>query len=382
MGLVTSSRTRIAAVLIAASCMALAACGGSSETSSTGGGGGSSQFDSASLTRAKAGIAQYLGKPSPITVTEPLKKRPKAGGTIIFLNCGNAECQEYYPGLQAAAKALGYKTKQVNAGLSPQTVGAAVDSAIQQNPAGIFDPGLDPFLFQQQLKTLQAKHIPVVANAIPEPPGNGISAELAGSKSVFDVGKSMADYVYTQEGNKADAVFVDSPQIQLSLNMAKGFISELKSLCPQCKASELKVTAASIGTTLPRREVSYLQQHPSTNWLVNFAGGLYIGVPQALKAAGIKVKSLSQSGGPVNMQYLKAGLQTADLTFDYGEVGWMAMDMFARLNTGQPIPAAEQGNYVPGQLLTQRDITFDPAGGFVAYPDYEARYKRLWGLGS
>ena len=378
--------------LIAASlCIAVAACGSSSSSSSSStsasnagattssASGASSQFTPASLTEAKAGIAPFLGQGSPFPLNQPLGFKAPTGKTYVFMNCGNPECEEYIPGVEAAAKALGWNVKVLAAGLTPQTVASAFDAAVQLHPAGILDPGLDPILFKPALAKLNAAHIPVIAIAIEEGLGNGITGELANIPAIINVGKEMADYVYTQEGNKTNTVFVDIPEIQLSLSMAQGFVDQLHHLCPSCSATTLPEPASTIGSTLPSREVSYLQQHPNINWLVNFSGGLFIGVPQALKAADIKVKTLDQSGGPVNMQYLKQGLQTADLATDNSEWGWFGADMIMRADHGG-IPASMEGEAPPQRLLTQSDITFNPSNGWI-YPGYQATFEHLWGLG-
>jgi hypothetical protein len=129
-------RSMAAPLAVVLACLALAALGGATALGSGRGSNviGSITWTKASLKSADKGIASITGHPSPYIVTQKLKKRPAKGGLIVFLDCGDPECEEFLPGLEQAAAHFGWTVKSIPAGLTPTTVEAAVQSAIADNP--------------------------------------------------------------------------------------------------------------------------------------------------------------------------------------------------------------------------------------------------------
>jgi ribose transport system substrate-binding protein len=338
-------------------------------------------WNKASLKSAEKGIASITNHPSPYVVTQKLNKKPAKGGLIVFLDCGDPECEEFLPGLENAAKVFGWTVKSIPAGLTPTTVEAAVQSAIADQPQAIFDPGYPPFEFQQSASTLEADHISVVGDAINTALAAPVTGELADNADVTETGADMADAIYELGGNQVRAVFADAQAIPLSLTMEKGFAARLSQLCPACTTTETQIPVQDIGQpAMVAQEVSTVQGHPGTTWLAGFAGSFLIGAPAGLSGAGLHINTLSQSGGTINLHYIKAHQQTADLTVDYHQVGWIAMDMFARLATGQKIPASEEGKYAPRELFTRRNVPTVGNNGWYASPHFAQHYEKLWGF--
>jgi ribose transport system substrate-binding protein len=383
-------RVRLGATVvpIAAACaLALSACGdsksgGDSATAagSSAGGSSSGDFTASSLQKAKAGVAPFLGHPSPIPVTEPLAKQPPPGSTIVFVSCASPECQQFVPGLQSAADALGVKFKTITAGTSAQGVNSAFASAAQLKPLAVIDPALDPSLWRQAAKTLKAQGTPVVGHSVVEPPGNNFAATVLGAPALQKWARIQADYVYTKSGNKTKAVYLNTPEFAVFGAMGTSFKQELSSLCSACAPDILNIPAAELGAKAPARIVSYLQAHPDVNWVVTSAPSQVFGLPPALKAAGISdVKLMSDGGLSKNYEYIKAGQAEADISVDYIQDTWQMVDAAARVGTGQKISDAAQGAAPSQQILEQKDITFDTSKPWLALPDYQDQYKKLWG---
>ncbi len=74
---------------------------------------------------------------------------------------------------------------------------------------------------------------------------------------------------------------------------------ELTKLCPDCKLSVKEINPADAGTKLPSQIVTELQREPDVNYIVPAWSDGAIGVPQALKSAGLtdKVKMVTQVPG-------------------------------------------------------------------------------------
>ena len=102
------------------------------------------------------------------------------------------------------------------------------------------------------------------------------------------------------------------------------------------------------------------------------------GVPAALKTAGIDVLVDGFGPNPGNVQDLKAGKLHAGIGVDIGVMVFSQVDALARLVTGQPLTAGEQAGIPPIQIVEAKDIKTDPAKGYSAYPDFPARFGKLW----
>lgn len=46
---------------------------------------------------------------------------------------------------------------------------------------------------------------------------------------------------------------------------------------------------------------------------------------------------------------------------------------------GEPPTAGQRQGLTPGQILTRRDVTFDPTEGWKADPDFAEHVAQLWG---
>jgi ribose transport system substrate-binding protein len=361
----------------------LAACGsnGSGDSSASGNSSGTTAgaTASASVAEAKAAIAPYVGKPGPFGVSEPLKRLPK-GAHVAYVNCGQPDCVLIYNAMAPAAKALGINLTQVAAGSTVQGIASAFNSVIQQKPDAVIDPALDPVLWKPQLEQLKAAKIPVIGVELPVDAGNGLTTVLVGPKANAQTGKLQADYAYAQTGDKTNAAFATVPEFRAFTGQANAFKAELKHLCPSCKVAVTPVPAASVGSTASAQLVSYLQKNPHTNWLVLAFDAMGQGLPQALHAAGLDVQVLGAAPTPVTLDYLRKGTETASFGASQTALAWMTMDATARAIIGQPLGSDEAFGQPPRQFLTKDDITFDPKDGWLPYPDYQERFKKLWGV--
>jgi ribose transport system substrate-binding protein len=388
-------RRAVAAAAVAGSCVALAACGssnkddnGSAASASSGSSTTATAGGAAGVAAATKAIAPLEQGPSPFNVTEPLRKLP-TGAKIAYMQCGAPECAYIAGFLKQAAAAMGVNVNYIKTGATAQTITAAFNSAIQLKPAAVLVPALDPITWPKQLAELKSKKIPVIAWTIPpQPDGRFTKLFLTGADNE-QVGKLEADYIIAKSGGKAKIVYYYAPEYTVFAGAAARFQQEIKSACPACTISVQKAPAAQIGTTFPSRLVSYLQQHGDTQWVAMAFGSLMLGVPQALQKAGLasKVQTISQAGGSDNFSYIKAGQQTVDLSLSLPILTWSVLDSAARAITGQPDPNVKLGDsgilstQPPIEFITKDKVTWGPHDTFVGFDNYQARFKKLWGVG-
>jgi ribose transport system substrate-binding protein len=370
-------------------CLALAfgvaACGSSSSSSSSSSAssGGSTTANSSSSTNAAAATAAiqpYIGHASAFPIKQPLKS-VKKGATIAFMDCGTSICALFWQLLQPAAKLMGVKLTHYEAGSSATSVTQAYDSAVAAKPDAVIATATDVDLWKNQLKQLQAKHIPVVTTGILGTKPFGITAAQAAENASTLEGKLSADYTAAKFSSDKSIVVYEVPELSFTPLVTHAYLTELKTMCPSCTTRVVDIPIAAMGSTAPATIVSDLQAHPGTQLAFFSIDELESGLPAALATAGIKIQTLGVSPGPVELQYLKEGKETAVLGVDLPVLGWTLLDQAMRQIVHQPLAGLEAQGITDLQFLTPQDITFDPSKGWTGYPTFGQMFAKLWGVG-
>jgi ribose transport system substrate-binding protein len=370
-------RTVFAFIACLAVAVGLAACGSSSSNNNTSGSGANT--GSAQNAAAAAATKPYVGQPSPFPVTDPLKS-VKKGATVAFMDCGTPICGLFWQLLQPAAKTMGVKLTRYNAGSAANTVTQAYDSVVAAKPDAVIAAAIDIQLWKNQLKQLQDAKIPVVTTGILGTQQYGIKAAQAAETASQLEGKLMADYTATNFADAKKIALYDVPELSFTRVVTQGYQAELKNVCPDCSVRVVHIPVATMGNSAPSRIVSDLQTNSGTALAVFAIDEIEAGLPAALQAAGIKVKTLGNSPSPTELEYLKEGKETAVLAADLPVLGWTLLDQAARQMVGQELTGDEAKGISPLQFLTQKDITFDPSKGWTGYPDFAQRFAKLWGI--
>ena len=326
---------------------------------------------------AKAVLAPYTGHPSKFPVTQPLTRRP-IGKTFAYLQCSTPICGLFAQLFPPAAKALGVKLRIVKAGPSAQALQAAMNTIISEKPAAVLLPAIEPDVVSAQLAQLHKMGIPVAASGIMNGKKFGIGAPLFDTSSAELAGRILAAWVIKDKATKANVAFYLTPELSFGAYLAKGFATELHSLCASCAMRTVIVPVATIGTTAPSLVVSDLQAHPASNVAVFSTEEAATGLPAALKIAGINIVTTGFGPNPVNLADVKSGGLTSGLAIDFPVIAWTAVDAAARMVTGQALATGEQAGLPDMQMLEQRDITFNPMLGYTGYPDFAQLFAKLW----
>jgi ribose transport system substrate-binding protein len=208
----------------------------------------------------------------------------------------------------------------------------------------------------------------------------GIQSPQAAEASSTLEGQLMANYVPVEMGPTSNVAVYYTPELPFAVIGAEVFTEELEKVCPECSVRQVKVSAETLGSTAPSTVVSDLQANPETTVAVFFSDEIEIGLPAALKSAGIEVKTLGLSPTPTNLQYLKEGKETAALGTDLPVLSWSLLDQAAREIAGQELTGNEAKGITVQQFLTKDDITFNPKLGWTGYPNYPEMFAELWGV--
>lgn len=368
------------AVLVLAG-IASAGCGSSS--GGGGGGGGSSHngvtTPAKDVAYAKAQVAKYAGAPKSVGITQPLKYSP-AGKLIDFVACSVPVCTTIGQNVEAAATVLHMKVNIIQAGTTPASMRAAFDKVVQDRPAALMDMNIAPDQWETDFKTLCRLHTVILINNVsPNTPSKCITAYVFDQANQNLEAQQNAFKIIADSNGTADVVRVNTPDLGFQATSAqKVWDQTMKKYCPGCTLHVLNVNSSTVGGTLPSTLVAYLQSNPDIKYAFAYFGDIFIGVPAALKAAGITDVQLYSSGGDkTEWGYIENHEQVADLALLYPAYGYQIADIVARASTGQPFVDP----FLPSEWLTQKNInTVNVAGG--GYPpmgfDYKSYLAKLW----
>lgn len=375
---ISTRRTAMATAVVAAA-LVMSACGssgggGSSSSPATTGSASTAGFDAAA---AETITKPYTGQPSAFPITTDLVKNPK-GKRIAYLDCGTPICGLFSQLAAPAFKELGMEFTTIKAGFQPDVVQQAFDAVIAGKYDGIFVPAIPPQLWQRGLEQAKAAGIPIVTSGVVGADPTWVKVQQAGENSASIAGKVMAAWALEQKQAETDAVLYTTPELPFQAVISKSFTETYKQLCPGCKLRETKVSAATFGTKSAQVIIDDLQANPTTNVAVLGIGEQGAGLPAALKTAGITLPFMVNSPDPAILEGIKKGDFTAGLGLDLPVISWTVADSLARQTMGdEPAPGAVE-DIPPQQILVAADLQYDVSKGWTGYPDFAARFTKLW----
>jgi hypothetical protein len=381
-------KTLAAVIAVTTSALAIAACsssGSSSSSSSTS--TTTSTSASAAAGGSTAGMAaatayeqQFLSTPTSIGITTPLKSKPAAGKLLVGLDSGLGSAKVLAQYWAQAAADIGWKYKDLISGSTPATQQAAMNSAIQLDPAGILTSGIPNSTIQAQLTLAAQKGIWVNSSADTSPPSGAMfDTSIANPAQLAEWGKMVAAYVVVQSHGKAVVQDFQLTAFPILLDFDTAFVAAVQQWCSTCKVTTNAVPAASLGTSaLTSQVTSVVARDPSTNWLIFDLGDLEIGVDAAVKAAGLTGLSIGGlTADTPNIAGLKAGTENVWTAYSLPIVAYRQVDSMARKFEGLPTLNA----FLPTQLITPQNVNSlvsDSAGNYVGVSDYRSEFKQLW----
>jgi ABC-type sugar transport system substrate-binding protein len=376
---------RTGVVLAVAATLSLAACSSSgssssgtgSSTTGSGSGSGLSAADQAGLTKAQALVAAQTQEPTAITDTVKITKPIPSGLTIDFVPCGSPECTLEGAIVKKAASLVGWNTVVLSNDGTPQGDKAAFAQVVRNKAAAVLYTAIPASTFASDLPALKANNTFVSACCVTDAvgPSTGLDFSIDDSAEVGPVGDSQAAWIAADSKDKANSVFVNIPAFAILASQATYFKSGMATYCPTCGVSEIDIALANLASA-PATIVSYLRAHPKVDYVVASTDAITIGLPEAIKSAGLNVKIVGQGATPTNIQYLHSGQQAADAAFPYYEVMYSMVNAVIEDKAGMPVTASVAP---PKWLLTPQNAPNTTATVFPVVTSYASQYAALWG---
>jgi ribose transport system substrate-binding protein len=366
-------------LLAAAACavaFAVAGCGGSDSSSS-------SEESTGSFPAAEKANAKYERRPTSIGIQKPVGAKIPAGKDIAFIQCGVPACATEAKILEAATKLLGWNLHPIDAGATPEEIKAAYQQAINEKPDAVLGSGFPRALYEPELKKLNEMKIPVVQAFVGDETGDGLTGVIGGPKASEIEGIGMANFILSHSSSKEQTVgqvYVNG--FETTVNVADALKGQLEKECPDCSTKDLVVPVTSIGADLPQRVASFFTANPEIEWASIAYSDLFVGLPTALKGAGVeKANLVTLNLNPAITPYMAKG-EFLQLGFDvsFPESYWREIDLLARYFTGQPYDENLDDSTLPYWAITAKTLP-STTEEFPAVVNYEEQFKKLWGLG-
>ena len=372
-----AARHALTAIVPVTALFALSACG--SDATPAAGTSQAAAPGSPGLAAARSALKKYSARPTRIPVTEAVGKKIPKGKQIDFILCGVQSCKDLADFTTAAARQLGWKVKQIATQGTPESVQAAYEQAVRDKPDAVIASGFPRAVYAKQLAQLKKAGIPVIQSNADDVAGAGVSLLKNGPKDVGVQGEMIASWVVSDSGGKADTVYFDLPAYTILKPVKDTFAAKYKEWCAGCALDTVDVPITAVGKDMPDRVVSYLRSHPKVNHVVFSLGLLKVGVPAALKTAGITGRHIVVNVGDAqNYQYIQSGLTDGAMALNSHELAWIQVDALARHFTGQSM-AVDQKAELPNMLVTNDNLP-SADGDFPRVEDYQAQFRALWGL--
>jgi ribose transport system substrate-binding protein len=375
--------------LLAAAAIALAGCGFSDDDAgTTAGSAGATTAGTSTSSAVPAEVAErvdtLLTRPTEIGLDTQLDAPVPKGKTIYLIQPTFPASVAAGDALQEAADALGWKLVRVNAGATNETIKKAWDQVANTNPTpdGVVAMGFDRSVFAKELKTLASKGVPVIDMASGNTAGDGLTAVLGSAQTrPVAIGKILADWTIADSDGKADTLYVEIPALSSQPIQRKAFEAEYKAQCPSCKLKVLEEPVETIGTTLPSALVSAMQSNPDATHMVLGFGDLALGLPAAMKGAGVgeDLRIVTDSIVPAEAEYIANDTPLVAATIWPGdEFMWEAVDVILRSMNDKPLPDG-LAEWSPNWIVT-KDTLPSSTDAFPVVADYQDQFKALWGV--
>ena len=255
-------------------------------------------------------------------MTEPTSPKPEAGRHVVFLECPVPTCKVFGDGIQQATDLLEWELTRLTYQFTPEGQQSAFQQAVELAPDAIMSSGQTPSVTVQQRQAAAAAGIPFFDNSAvyesdpatatgkvdddPAPPT--LLLEPA-SFVAFQNGTLPAAWAIAQTDGNVHSIFVNVPDIPIIVPPQVSYEAALDTACPDtCTNVVVAATVDEIGTTLPSKVVSTLQENPDTNYIVFTSGDFSLGVAAAVEAAGFDdVKLIGATPIQANIESLNAG---------------------------------------------------------------------------
>lgn len=197
----------------------------------------------------------------------------------LLENQGAAE--EHIAGLNSA-KQKGYSLVDLQAGPTPETLGAQIQECMDQG-----------------IKVVTS-HLTGYEQSVSPISGN-MGADY------YNIAALLADWVIVNAGMDAKVLVVVSEEITSTTSMMNGIKDEFAKYAPDVSFDFVNVAIVDWGTKCQSETENYLSAHPDTDYVIAIYDSMNQYIVPAVKSTGSKAKIIAYNGTPFAMDYVASG---------------------------------------------------------------------------
>lgn len=323
--------------------------------------------------------------------TEPTT--PKPGVKLWVVSCGEQipSCATPTAAAKEAGEAAGWEVSTCDGQLNPNGWGNCIRQASSAGADVVIPIGIDCVAVQAPLQEAQAQGLTIIG-------GGGADCDVVGGPKLMDAerldladvsieeywklnGELQANWLIGKTDGQAKVLLLNFTDPLWGPWITAGF-KEALATCEECEVVEtLDVSNADVaGNRLVQKFSSSLLGAAEANAVsMPLAAWLNAGLAQSIQSSG-KADSLAVAtgfGDASTMQLIE------DSRFRLGALGyaiewgaWGSVDTAIRvLNGEEPLV---QG---AGFQMVDKDENLPESGNYTGGVDYEAEYKKAWGVG-
>ncbi|MBP2389397.1 sugar ABC transporter substrate-binding protein [Aeromicrobium fastidiosum] len=373
-------KTTVAVVAVAAGSL-LAACGGSGSSEPTGAKGGT---DEAAVSAAQTRLDPYQQAITKISQDVPLTAKPAAGKLVYEIHNNVPVAAQLTEPYEKATAALGWKLKTILMDpTDPQAPSNALKQAVAAGADYIGISAASGEAMSAGLAVTKKAGIPVFLEGgptatVPEGKKNGLYSN-GDHLWIQDATFRLLDEMIVDSKGAGDVLLLSTPDYPALAPLAGNAKKSLAKSCPKCAYQSLDISVPDlIAGSAPQSIVAALRKNSDITYVVAPFDALALGLPEAMKSAGIKgVKLLLGSPDPTQVPGLAKGTFMALAPQPVESVVWANVDQMARYSLGMDL-LVDQHALEPYPVWSEKN---PPAAGQTDYAgpdDYESQWKALW----
>jgi ABC-type sugar transport system substrate-binding protein len=352
---------------------------GTETTAAAGGATTAAANDATGAAKAKEIVEKYSKRPETIGLDTPVGKEIPTGKSLYFISCGVEACEAEADLVKQAADLLGWTFTKVSTDGTPQQIQNAWEQIVREKPDGVIYTATPRSQIEQYITQAAANGTAIAACCITDAPENGIIWTTSTPEQLGDLAEPMAAWVVddaAQAGNDAPGVlYVDLPDFPILSSLATAFEMNFTELCPDCAYEKLDVGLADLQSA-PDNIVSFLRANPDTKYVITSTDSPFVGLPAALKAAGLDdVKVFGEGPSTANLTNIANGDQAGTMAFAFYEIMFGAVDAIARKIAGAEV----QPGFAPPNWILNKDNLPSSTEFFPVVPDIVEQFTALWG---
>lgn len=276
---------------------------------------------------------------------------------------------------------LGWHVRDFTVKVSdPATFPSAMTSAIKGGAKFVIISAVDASIYRSILPLAKSKGAVIIDTNSTNPAVPGVVQPVLSSSMAVDGGLITGQALLGDATARHVPAHVGEVTLPIYASVLKPVGEGLRralSTCSACTLSQIDIPAENFqnGTTASVI-TSYLQAHPSINYLFFDASGFDAGLQSQLRVAGVeRPRMFGMAAQPTEIEAVQSGQQQA-WSVDPSEVhGWIMMDVAARILVGDNPNVWTKPLYY---VLDQSNSKGVDASNLEYPAGYQAMFKALW----